>query len=67
MKKNISQLEKVAAKAGKAADFTKQARLYRDEVIPAMEALREVADKLETVVDADLWPMPTYAEMFFLK
>ncbi|TSA55726.1 MAG: glutamine synthetase type III, partial [Planctomycetaceae bacterium] len=67
MKKNISQLEKVAAKAGKIADAIKQARFYRDEVIPAMEALREVADKLESVVDADLWPIPTYADMLFLK
>ena len=67
MKKNISQLEKSATKAGKIADAIKQARLYRDEVIPAMEALRVTADKLETMVDADLWPIPTYAEMLFLK
>jgi len=67
MKKDISQLEKAAAKAVKIADAIKQARLYRDEVIPAMEALREVADKLESVVDADLWPIPTYADMLFLK
>jgi len=67
MKKNISQLEKAATKAGKVAVATKQARLYRDEVIPAMEALRVVADKLENEVDADLWPIPTYADMLFLK
>jgi len=67
MKKNISQLEKAATKAGKIADAIKQARLYRDQIIPAMEVLREVADKLETVVDAELWPIPTYAEMLFLK
>jgi len=67
MKKNISQLEKSATKAGKIADAIKQARLYRDEVIPAMEAVRVTADKLETMVDADLWPIPTYAEMLFLK
>jgi len=67
MKKNISQLEKTTSKASKAADAIKQARLYRDEVIQAMETLRVVADKLETVVDANLWPIPTYAEMLFLK
>ncbi|MFC1603802.1 glutamine synthetase type III, partial [Planctomycetota bacterium] len=65
--KNIAQLDKAATKAGKVVDATKQARLYRDEVIPAMEALRISADKLETIVDADLWPIPTYAEMLFLK
>ena len=67
MRKNISQLEKAATKASNVADAIKQARFYRNEVIPAMEALRVVADKLETVVDADLWPIPTYAEMLFLK
>jgi len=67
MKKSISQLDKAAAKTGKVADVIRQARLYRDDVIPAMEALREVADKLESVVDADLWPVPTYADMLFLK
>jgi glutamine synthetase len=67
MKKDISQLEKAASKASKVADAIKQARLYRDEVIPPMEALRVVPDRLETVVDADLWPIPTYAEMLFLK
>ena len=29
----------------------------------AMMAAREVVDQLETIVDADLWPVPTYAEM----
>jgi len=67
IKKNISQLENVVSKAGKVADAVKQARFYRDEVIPAMQALRAAADTLETVVDADLWPIPTYAEMLFIK
>ncbi|MBN2593684.1 MAG: glutamine synthetase III [Sedimentisphaerales bacterium] len=67
MRKNISQLEKTVTKAGNVADAIKQARLYRDDVIPAMDALRVVADKLETVVEADLWPIPAYAEMLFLK
>ena len=29
----------------------------------AMVAAREVVDQLETMVDAELWPVPTYAEM----
>ena len=67
MKKNISELEEVVAKAGTLTDTTKKARLYRDKVIPAMQALRLTADELETIVDADLWPIPTYAEMLFVK
>jgi glutamine synthetase type III len=29
--------------------------------------LRTTADELETMVDAHLWPIPTYAEMLFVK
>lgn len=39
----------------------------RDTTIPAMVALREVADKLEAVVADDLWPLPTYQEMLFVR
>jgi len=67
MKKDISQLEKAAAKAKKLTDTTKRAGLYRDKVIPAMRALRATADELETMVDADLWPIPTYADMLFMR
>jgi len=36
-------------------------------VIPAMAALRQTVDELETVVDAKLWPLPSYAEMLFVR
>jgi glutamine synthetase len=39
----------------------------RDTVFPAMEAVREVADHLERIVADDLWPLPKYAEMLFIK
>src|SRR5262249_17255231 len=43
------------------------ARHYRDEVLPAMNAVRTLGDKLETTVADDLWPLPTYREMLFIK
>jgi glutamine synthetase len=48
-------------------DLLHHAKHFRDGVIPAMNAVREVADKLETMVADDLWPMPTYREMLFIK
>jgi len=65
--KNISDLEKTVAATQKIADATKNAKQNRDKVIPAMQALRTTADALETIVDAELWPMPTYAEMLFMR
>ena len=36
-------------------------------VIPAMEASREIGDRLERVVPDSLWPLPKYAEILFIK
>jgi glutamine synthetase len=36
-------------------------------VKPAMERVRAAVDALETHVAADLWPLPTYRELLFLK
>ena len=43
------------------------AKYMRDTVIPAMESTRAVADKLERIVADDLWPLPKYSEMLFIK
>jgi glutamine synthetase len=45
----------------------KEAVYMRDSVIPAMEDVREVADRLEKLVADDLWPLPKYSEMLFIK
>ena len=41
------------------------AHFYRDSVLPAMAELREPVDKLEMLVDKDMWPMPSYGDMIF--
>jgi glutamine synthetase len=38
-----------------------------NDVLPAMLAVRAVADRLEAVVADDLWPLATYQEMLFIK
>jgi len=43
------------------------ATFSRDKVLPAMAAVRALGDKLEGVVADDLWPLPTYREMLFIK
>ena len=48
-------------------DDMAHARHSRDVVVPAMNDLRAVGDKLETLVASDLWPLPTYQEMLFIK
>jgi glutamine synthetase len=45
----------------------KHAEYMRDKVLPAMEAVRAVADRLEGIVADDLWPLPKYQEMLFVR
>ncbi|HST54585.1 MAG TPA: glutamine synthetase III [Solirubrobacteraceae bacterium] len=45
----------------------KWATYMRDTVIVAMDDVREVADRLEKLVADDLWPLPKYSEMLFIK
>ena len=44
-----------------------EARCYSTKVVPAMAAVRKVADELECIVADDHWPLPTYQEMLFIK
>jgi glutamine synthetase len=48
-------------------DLLEHAKYMRDEVVPAMSAVRTTADKLEKVVADDLWPLPKYSEILFIK
>ncbi len=48
------------------ADVYNSGVYYRDIVSVAMQELRIHGDKLEALVDAEIWPLPTYAEMLFL-
>ena len=48
-------------------DVVSKAEHMRTNIIPAMTAVRDVADRLERVVPDDLWPVPTYRDMLFVK
>ena len=50
-----------------AADAEKHAKFFRDKVVPAMSELRETGDALECVVPQNVWPLPTYREMLFVR
>src|SRR4051794_13607827 len=69
----IDDLQKAAADLTRATeehvdgDTLAHARHARDAVIPAMTAVRAAGDKLELLVADDLWPLPTYQEMLFIK
>ncbi|MGL5434845.1 MAG: glutamine synthetase III [Lachnospiraceae bacterium] len=65
MKVALSALIDVTENASAMGDAKAQAHTYHDVVMPAMEALRMPADKLEMLVDKDLWPFPSYGDLIF--
>jgi glutamine synthetase len=50
-----------------AASAEKHAKYMRDKVVPAMAKLRELGDAIEVETPHEIWPMPTYREMLFVK
>lgn len=62
----VADLEKTIAHHG-GNNVMDEAKHYCSKVVPAMLAVRKVADELEGIVADDLWPLPTYQEMLFIK
>lgn len=48
-------------------EIIEKAYHMRDKVLPAMNEVRRVADKLERVISAEYWTLPTYRQMLFIK
>jgi glutamine synthetase len=65
MQAEIAKLEKLVAHEG--GDTLAHAKYMCSKVLPAMAKVREYADVLETVVADDLWPLPSYQEMLFIR
>jgi glutamine synthetase len=65
LESRIDSLEQTAAHQG--GDLRAEVSHFHDDVVPAMLAVRDTADQLETILPDDLWPLPTYREMLFIK
>lgn len=64
-KQALNALIVLADEAAKKEEGAVQANFYYSEVVPAMEVLRAPVDKLEMIVDKDVWPMPSYGDLIF--
>ena len=66
LQKRMEKLRSAIAHEGNG-DVAAHARYCREKIVPAMAEVREIADQLENIVADDLWPLPTYQEMLFIK
>jgi len=63
----ISKLEEANLRHDGEEGSLDHAVYMRDTVLTAAEEVRGVADQLERIVADDLWPLPKYSEMLFIK
>ena len=61
----LAKLQDETEKAAAMVSGREQAMAYHLQVVPAMEALRAPVDRLEMLVDKELWPMPSYGDLIF--
>ncbi|MDD6102163.1 MAG: glutamine synthetase III [Clostridiales bacterium] len=64
-KKAMDNLSDGLARVSDISGAKETATYFRHEIVPMMDALRAPIDELETIVDSELWPVPTYAELMF--
>lgn len=65
--KGITEMIEARKTANKIEDWEKRAFLYCDEVKPYFEIIRYHCDKLELLVDDEIWPMVKYRELLFTR
>jgi len=63
----VSEMVDKRKKANKIDDTSERAALYNKEILPFFEKIRYHVDKLELLVDDELWPLPKYRELLFIK
>jgi glutamine synthetase len=61
------KLKEVSEKASFIRKEQEKAEFYSKEIKTEMDSIREDVDKLETLVDDDLWPIPKFWEMLFIS
>lgn len=63
--KAIASLKKALEKGRTTEDYMEHGKICRDEIIPAMNALRAAADEMELHTAKKYWPFPTYGDLLF--
>lgn len=63
----VAELEALKSNEHGAGSPEAHCELVRDKVLPKMLEIRGYVDSLEGLVADDLWPLPTYQEMLFIK
>lgn len=67
VKQAVDEMIEARKQANKIDDIRDKASVYSKDVIPYFEKIRYHVDKLELIVDDEIWPLPKYREMLFTR
>jgi glutamine synthetase len=67
IKEGVGEMTAARKKANTLKDSAEKAKAYRDTVLARFDEIRSHVDKLEMLVDDNLWPLPKYRELLFMK
>jgi glutamine synthetase len=67
IKSQVEQMVEARKVANRITNEREKAIAYHDTVIPCMETIRYHIDKLELMVDNEMWPLPKYRELLFIR
>ncbi len=67
IKDEVTKMVNARKDANKVENEREKAILYHDTVKPCMDVIRYHIDKLELMVDNEMWPLPKYRELLFIR
>ncbi len=67
IKAEVAKMVEARKKANRIETDREKAIAYHDNVVPCMDNIRDYIDKLELMVDNEMWPLPKYRELLFIR
>ncbi len=67
IKNEVERMVTARKQANAISDERSRAIAYHDNVVPPMEIIRHHIDKLEMMIDNEMWPLPKYRELLFIR
>ena len=67
IKDKVQEMIEARKVANKIESQREKAIAYHDTVVPYLESIRYHIDKLELMVDDEMWPLPKYRELLFIR
>ena len=67
IKTEVHRMVEARKSANRLESEREKAIAYHDNVVPCMEVIRYHIDKLELMVDDEIWPLPKYRELLFIR